>query len=75
MPIYEYSCNKCDNVQEEFHGMNENPTIKCSECGGRTDRVISVCGWNLEGEGWYNPHNPMRSGRGGVPGTHKKKTK
>ncbi len=63
MPIYEYECKKCNTSQEEIHGMNENPTVKCSTCNGRTKRIVSVCGWNLEGDGWYNPHNPKKPAR------------
>lgn len=66
IPIYEYACCICGNIQEELHGMNEILSVQCSSCIGETERIISPCGWSLEGEGWYNPHNPMKRSRGGV---------
>lgn len=75
MPIYEYECPKCYSIQEQFHGMNEIPRVKCTECGSKARRIVSACGWDLKGCGWYNPHNPKRPSRGGVPATHKKRTK
>jgi putative FmdB family regulatory protein len=39
--IYEYECNGCSNIQEEMHGMKENPVIKCKECDEIMQRIIS----------------------------------
>lgn len=33
MPIYDYKCNKCDNIQELFHHINDSPKFKCAQCG------------------------------------------
>ena len=32
MPTYDYSCSKCDRVEEHTHYMSESPLIKCSKC-------------------------------------------
>lgn len=42
MPFYNYGCEKCGNVQEERHGMNESPIIKCSNCKGKMDKLITA---------------------------------
>lgn len=39
--IYEYECTECDNVQEEIHGMNDNPEIKCKKCEAKMSKIIS----------------------------------
>jgi putative FmdB family regulatory protein len=39
--IYEYECNNCSNIQDEVHGMEENPIIKCQDCGEAMTRIIS----------------------------------
>lgn len=32
MPFYDYKCGNCGHIVEEFHGMNESPSIECDEC-------------------------------------------
>lgn len=32
MPFYQYKCD-CGNEQEEMHGMEERPIIRCAICG------------------------------------------
>ena len=50
--IYEYSC-ECGNVQEEIHGMNDSPTIRCNKCSKIMKRVISGgTGVIFKGGGW-----------------------
>jgi putative FmdB family regulatory protein len=41
MPIYEYRCERCEEIQEELHGIHEEPAITCS-CGGRMRRKPST---------------------------------
>lgn len=43
MPIYEYEC-QCGNIQDEIHGMNESPKIKCSKCGSTKMRKLISAG-------------------------------
>ena len=43
MPTYEYECEKCSIVVEEFKPMNkieEHP--KCPKCGGDTKRILGA---------------------------------
>jgi putative FmdB family regulatory protein len=48
MPIYEYKCNGCKNVFEEFmHLGSENPS--CPKCSSQTEKLISYCGGVVKG--------------------------
>lgn len=53
MPIYEYQCKKCEKIFEELQGFNDKPLKKCSECGGKVERMISLSAFHLKGSGWY----------------------
>ena len=69
MPIYDQRCdNELCNFEFEVMQRREQGNPLCPTCGASTTRLISPCGWSLDGEGWYNPHNPLRSHRGGVGG-------
>lgn len=60
MPTYDYRCGTCGEVREEFHGINENPRIRCA-CGGAMKRAPVVCvgikcgDGHLE-QGGFTPH-------------------
>ena len=42
MPIYEYQCNKCDEITEEFHKITSTiKIIKCPLCGYQARRIFS----------------------------------
>lgn len=45
--IYDYCCNICNHVHEEFHGMLEKPVIFC-KCGGNCSKLIGR-GQNIMG--------------------------
>lgn len=44
MPIYEYKCNQCDHVFEEFQSMGAgNDSVKCPNCGTpKPERLFSA---------------------------------
>lgn len=51
--IYEYGCKNCNNVQEEVHGMNDTPEIKCNKCQTVMERIITGgTGIIFKGGGW-----------------------
>ena len=54
--IYEYECTECKHVQEEIHGMNEKPEIKCEKCfSTKMQRTITGgSGFILKGDGFYS---------------------
>jgi putative FmdB family regulatory protein len=54
MPIYEYRCNVCDEITEEFDKITStNKTIECSLCGQPSTRIMSLGSFHLKGGGWY----------------------
>lgn len=55
MPIYEYKCRQCDNVEEVLQKFDENYYEGgCPECGSQDMRkLISQSDFHLKGSGWY----------------------
>lgn len=54
MPTYEYRCLDCGFQFEAFQKMTDEPIKVCTECGGRTKRIISGgSGLIFKGSGFY----------------------
>ena len=53
MPIYEYSCDRCEKIIEVMQKFKDKPLSRCPSCGGRLSRLISNCSFQLKGTGWY----------------------
>ena len=53
MPIYEYCCEKCEHVFEEWQKDFEDREMQCPECNGASRRLISNTAFILKGSGWY----------------------
>lgn len=54
MPIYEYACEKCGEVFEEFQSITAPPLRKCKSCGsGPVRKLVSNSSFILKGSGWY----------------------
>ena len=53
MPIYEYKCDKCDEVSE-YIVKNSDVKVECKKCGHKkmTRRVSTGTNFKLMGEGW-----------------------
>jgi putative FmdB family regulatory protein len=55
MPIYEYLCEGCGNVNEKLQKLNDPPPAKCDECGSRKlAKLVSRSAFQLKGGGWYS---------------------
>ncbi len=53
MPIYEYHCNKCNDIFEELIRMSD-PNPPCPKCGEKNvEKLISRSSFHLKGGGWY----------------------
>ena len=49
MPLYEYSCEKCEMIEEFLEPVTAPKTRLCSHCGHRSHRIPSVCSFGIEG--------------------------
>lgn len=63
MPTYEYHCERCDFVFEEFQSIVSKPIEICPRCGGPVQRLISGgAGLIFKGSGFYLTDYKRRSG-------------
>ncbi|MFP4416549.1 MAG: FmdB family zinc ribbon protein [Chitinivibrionales bacterium] len=56
MPTYEYECEKCGKIFEEFQSITADPLTKCIDesCGGTVHRLLSPgAGFLFKGSGFY----------------------
>ncbi len=53
MPIYEYECQDCQKIFEEWQSGFEEKILACPECGAVAKRLISNTTFVLKGSGWY----------------------
>lgn len=53
MPIYEYNCQDCKQIFEEWQKDYEERDIPCPVCGANASRIISSTSFVLKGGGWY----------------------
>lgn len=53
MPIYEYRCNDCEQVFEEWLRTFDETERTCPVCGGHAERIMSNTTFVLKGGGWY----------------------
>ncbi|MEP0814567.1 MAG: zinc ribbon domain-containing protein [bacterium] len=67
MPIYEFQCAKCGEVEELLVSMKEAESgrFKCQKCGGKMERIFSVTACTTaKSDGGFAP-NPACDGAGG----------
>ena len=53
MPIYEYTCQKCQAQIEIMQKLSDQPLKRHSECGGKLEKQWSQTSFQLKGAGWY----------------------
>lgn len=53
MPIYEYTCEDCHQIFEEWQKDFQDRPKTCPVCGGSAHRLISSTSFVLKGGGWY----------------------
>ena len=71
MPIYEYECTQCGQIEEAIQKFSDKPLTKCRHCSGRLHKLISKNSFHLKGTGWYVTDYANRS-RGTNSGPSKK---
>jgi len=54
MPIYEYRCNECAQIFEEWQKDFTERQVSCPVCGAKSERLISNSSFVLKGGGWYS---------------------
>ncbi len=70
MPIYEYRCQECEHVFEEWQKDYSERQASCPICSSPADRLISNTAFILKGTGWYvtdycNKNNSNSNGGNG----------
>jgi putative FmdB family regulatory protein len=53
MPIYEYQCSECGEIEEALQKFSDKPLTKCKHCSGKLHKLISQSAFHLKGTGWY----------------------
>ena len=54
MPIYEYKCDECGAIFENFQKITDKDLDICQSCKkGGIKKLISSSGFRLKGSGWY----------------------
>jgi len=53
VPIYEYQCQKCGEIEEALQKFSDRPLTKCKHCSGKLHKLVSQSSFHLKGSGWY----------------------
>ena len=53
MPLYEYRCEKCEDISETIQNFSDPPLTACEACGGKLERLLSPSAIQFKGSGWY----------------------
>jgi putative FmdB family regulatory protein len=53
MPVYEYQCTECGQIEEALQKISEPPKDTCIHCKGSLKKIISQSTFHLKGSGWY----------------------
>ncbi|MBT5028367.1 MAG: zinc ribbon domain-containing protein [Nitrospinaceae bacterium] len=59
MPIYEYHCEKCKEMIEVLHKVDEAPP-ECEKCGGELSKQFNSMNFHLYGPGFYSTDNKRK---------------
>jgi putative FmdB family regulatory protein len=53
MPLYEYRCQRCEDVFEVIQRFSDEPLTVHESCGGAVERLLSPPALQFKGTGWY----------------------
>ncbi len=53
MPLYEYLCAECGDIEEAIQKFSDPPLTVCRHCSGKLNKLISQSSFHLKGTGWY----------------------
>ena len=55
MPIYEFECPKCQNIDERLYLRYESPKSEpCTKCGGQSKKIISTGAIHTDTPTWLD---------------------
>ena len=75
MPIYEYECTKCGNVEEVLQNFSDKPLTRCPSCTGKLQKLVSQSTFHLKGTGWYATDYANKSTKAQKPSSKNRKSK
>lgn len=61
MPIYEYQCERCPEIQEVTQKFSDAPLTTCPKCGATVKKLMSLGGFALKGTGFYTTDYKRKS--------------
>ena len=53
MPIYQYKCQKCGEIEEILQQTTELKKLKCANCNNSMEKIISPVGIIFKGKGFH----------------------
>ena len=65
MPVYEYRCNRCREIFEIFHKIDEEVKVACPKCLAPAKKLISATSFILKGSGFYVNDYPSKARKEG----------
>ena len=75
MPVYEYECTQCGELEEVIQKFSDKPLTKCRHCAGKLQKLISQSTFHLKGTGWYVTDYAHKSQGSSAPAPRKAKDK
>lgn len=75
MPLYEYECTQCGQIEEALQKFSDRPLQKCRHCSGNLRKLISNSSFHLKGTGWYVTDYANKSAAGTSVKSKEQKTK
>jgi putative FmdB family regulatory protein len=69
LPIFEFRCANCDNIQEFILTGSDEIEMKCGKCGGEDlERVMSRTNFSMGSSGSASSSGPSATSRSCGPG-------
>jgi putative FmdB family regulatory protein len=75
MPIYEYECSQCGNIEEVLQKFSDKPLTTCQHCAGKLTKLVSHSTFHLKGSGWYVTDYANKSRSSAKPSEANQKSK
>ena len=60
MPMYDYSCKKCEENFEALQKVTDEPLTECEKCAGPVEKIFNKMTFHLYGPGFYTTDNKRK---------------